>query len=84
MTTNTIEQLKKEMGRTQADLSRVEGQQASAQDELSKLEKSRDELGFDSDADLQAEADSILEDVRTALSGVNEEVGGLVKRADTD
>ncbi len=80
--TTTIEQLKTEIDSTRAALSRVEGQQASAQDELAKLEIVREELGFDAGTDLQAEADSIIADVQIALAGVNKEVVSIVRRAD--
>lgn len=73
----TIDQLKKDIDSTRAAISRVEGQQSSAQEELSKLEQTREELGFDADANLQSEADGIIADVKAALAGVREEVEGL-------
>ncbi len=77
----TIDQLRKDIGSARTDLARIEGQQESAQEELTKLEEEVQSLGLDP-KNLYAEANRIMEDVQVALVGVRQEVDGIVSRTD--
>lgn len=78
----TIDQLRSDIKSAETDLTRVEAQQAAAEEELATLEAEVKELGLDPSADLHAEAKQILDDVNAALLGVRGEVETVAKHAE--
>jgi predicted nucleic acid-binding Zn-ribbon protein len=65
------------------DLTKLEGQQESAQEELVKLEEEAQNLGIDP-TQLNSEANHIMDDVAEALVGIRAEVEGIGGRTDPD
>ena len=82
-TVPTIDQLRKDIASARTDLARLEGQQQSAAEELSKLEAEAKELGLDPDG-LAAAASQIREDVNIALESVQADIQELKEEVPSD
>lgn len=72
------DRLRDDIQATRADISRIEGQQETAQVQLEQLQKEAKKLGFSDDVTkMRQEVTTMETDVTTALKSVQEEVASL-------
>jgi chromosome segregation ATPase len=74
----TIDQLRRDIDSARTDIARIEGQQESAQEELTRLKTEVEGMGLDP-ANLDTEATRIQEDVDVAVKAVQAETQALTK-----
>ena len=78
------DRLREDIQSTRADISRIEGQQETAQIQLEHLQEEATKRGFSSDAtEIRQEVTTMEVDVATALQNVREEVESLGRDANS-